>query len=329
MTITPAEDVPEAFGKRLAQAKLDETMQIYRTTMQYPLWSRPADGSNQHLTNWNHPISVGQPFAVDATKREIAANATIDRVYAPPGTPVTVQVTASHTDDGSPAPLDQPHAQLQWRDRANNTWISIQDIPLQSAAAGSWAGSVVPSQVAALRTQRETRMVAFVQVGEFSRELALDFAYSAQPPVVVHGIASERVVDGQLEVGLDADVSMLGTVGLNATLYGPDGKTAIAVYDDRYFPVRAGRQVIPVRFFGKILHDRQIDGPYHIGAVHGYVYQHDQPDTLFDRNDLPAMVTAAHGAGEFSGDPYHSPDVDAQLAQYQALRDGLGKDQAP
>jgi hypothetical protein len=175
--------------------------------------------------------------------------------------------------------------------------------------------------------------VVYVHVGEFARELTLDFAYAVEQPVVVHGIASDRVVDGNLELDLDVELTTAATVSLQATLFESDGTTAIAVFDDRIFPKRAGRQVVTARFLGKILRDHKIDGPYRLGAVHGYVYRPDLvPDQLlFDRADLPVMSTAAHPAAGFSAEAYQSPEVSARLAHYEALLAALreGRDPPP
>lgn len=326
-------DVNDPRARAAAGAALNQTIRIYRETMVYPLWSRPADGSNEHLTRWNQPISVGQPFAVDAEKREIEATAQIDRVFAAPDAAVSILVTASYVADRTSAPLDQVAAELQWRDRKAETWVTDQAIPMRPADGG-WTGALVPSQVEALRSPiREARIVAYAHVGEFAHEFTLDFAYAVEQPVVVHGIVSDRVADGNLELGLDVELTTAAPVGLQATLFESDGTTAIAVFDDRFFPKRAGRQVVTVRFFGKILHDHTIDGPYRLGAVHGYVYRQDLvPDQLFfDRADLPAMSTAAHSAAGFSAESYQSPEVSARLAHYEAIRAAMreGRDPPP
>ncbi len=324
-------DTSDAASRAVAVAKLDETIALYRATMTYPLWSRPADGSNAHLTHWNRAIETGQPFAEDADQRTIEARAGIDRIFAAPDAAVTLVVTARYVDDGSPAKLDELDAQLQWRDREHDVWVTVQPVPLRATADG-WTGAVVPSQIAALRAPiREARLVAYVRIGEFSRELTLDFAYAIDPPVVVHGLASDRVIDGDLVLGLDVELATAATVGLQATLFAADGTTAIAVFDDRIVPTRAGRQVVPVRFFGKVLRERGVGGPYRLGAIHGYVHRPDLvPDQLFfDRADLPALTTAAHPASGFAADPYHSPEVDARIAHYLALRAALGAGQSP
>ena len=89
-------DVGDPGARKSAIAGIEQTIEIYRETMVYPLSSRPADGSNDYITHWNHPISVGQPFAVDMTKREIHASAQIDRVYAAPGQAISVLVTTRY-----------------------------------------------------------------------------------------------------------------------------------------------------------------------------------------------------------------------------------------
>jgi hypothetical protein len=327
----PSTDSGDAASREQAVLKLDETIQLYRETMRYPLWSRPADGSNAHLTHWNHSISTGQPFAVDSLKREIQASARIDRVFAAPGQPVSVSTSVSYVEDGRPASADEVGAELQWRDRASETWVTAQAVPLRREGA-VWTGSVVPSQVEALRAPiREARILVYTRVGEFEREHSLDFAYAVEQPVIVYGLASDRLVEGSLELGLDVELATAAPVGLQATLFAADGTTAIAVFDDRYFAKSAGRQIIPLRFFGKILHDRGLDGPYVLGAVHGYVYRRDlTPDQLFfDRADAPAMRTAPYFAAAFSASDYESPEVAARIAHYEALRTALRNGQLP
>jgi hypothetical protein len=331
----PATGVSDAASRAAAVEKLDETIRIYRETMRYPLSSRPADGSNAHLTHWNKPISVGQPFAVDAAKREIRADAQIDQIFAAPGEPIAVTITATYVDDGSPAQLEAVGAEVQWRERKatepGQEWVSAHTVPLVRDGQ-IHRGAFIASQVEALRAPiREARVLAFVRVGEFEREFPLDFIYAIQPPVVVHGLRSDRVVDGSLELGLEVDLATAAPVALNATLFGGDGTTAIAVYDDRYFPKRAGRQIIPVQVFGKILHDKKLDGPYRLGAIHGYVFRKDlQPDQLFfDRAEAPVMKTAAHLASAFSADAYQSPEVAARIAHYETLREAMRQGQPP
>lgn len=328
----PSTGFSDPAARAVAVAKLDETIKIYRDTMTYPLSSRPADASNRHLTDWNRPISTGQPFAVDAAKRELRADARIDRIFAAPGQAVAVTITASYVDDGAPAALEEVDAELQWRDRRGNEWVLIQQLALQASGKGTWKGAVIPSGVEALHGAiREVRIMAYVRSGEFARELPLDFSYAIDQPVVVHGVVSDRIFSGSLELGLDVDLTSAAPIGLNATLFAADGTTPIAVYDDRYFAKRAGRQTIPMQFFGKILHDRKLDGPYRLGAIHGYVFRQGQtPDqAFFDRPDEPAMRTAAHAASAFSPDAYQSPDVAARIAHYEAIREAMRAGREP
>jgi hypothetical protein len=326
-----ANDTSDPAARAIAVERIEQTLQLYRDTMVYPLSSRPADDSSAYITRWNHPISLGQTFAVDRAGREIQAVAQIDRTFAPPGVPVSVQALVTYVADGTPASVEDVGAELQWRDREANEWVTVQAVPLHRTG-DSWTGSVVPSQIDALRVQmREPRILVFVRNGEYAREFPLDFAYAVAQPVIVHGLASEQAVDGSLELGLDVELTAPAPVRLVATLFAADGTTPIAVFDDRYFPTKPGRQVIPVRVFGKVLHDRGVDGPYRLGSVHGYMYRRDaMPDQLvFDRADLPAMVTAAYPAARFSPDAYQSPEIAARVTRYEALRDALRTGRTP
>jgi hypothetical protein len=324
-------DLSEPEARAQAAVRLDETIRLYRDTMQYPLWSRPADGSNAHLTHWNHPISVGQPFAVDAARREIQATAQIDRIFAAPGQAIAVTAALTYVDDGAPAPGGEVGAEVQWRDRQRDEWITAQVVPLERRGA-SWSGAIVPAEVAALRAAvREARVLVYTRLGEYEREHTLDFSYAITSPVVVRGLSSDRVVEGSLELGLEVELATADPVALQATLFHAESGQPIAVFDDRYFARRAGRQIIPVRFFGKALRERGLDGPYRLGAIHGYVYRRELvPDQhFFDRAEAPALRTTAHRAADFSADAYQSPEVAARLAHYEALREALRQGRPP
>jgi hypothetical protein len=53
------------------------------------------------------------------------------------------------------------------------------------------------------------------------------------------------------------------------------------------------------------------------------------PDAMFDRADLPALVTGPHRAAELSASAYRSAETDAQIAHYQRVRDALRDGREP
>lgn len=329
--VIAADGVSDPTSRAGAVAKLDETIRFYRETMTYPLWSRPADASNEHLTRWNRPVSVEQVFAEDSAKREIEAFAEIDRVFAGPDEHLTLQVACRYLATRAPAPVDSVTAELQWRDPDSDQWAAVEAVPLQASASG-WRAQVTPSQVQGLRgAVREVRLAVQVRRGEFSRELTLGFGYAVEAPVVVRGLSRDRVVAGSLELDLDVEVGVAAPVALWATLYAADGGKAIGVFEDRFFPAKPGRQTFTVRFFGKVLRDRGLDGPYRLGAIHGHQYRRElSPDqVLFARAEEPAIVTAAHPASGFSPNAYQGPEVAARLAHYEAVREALRAGRPP
>lgn len=329
--VTPADGYSTPEARQVAAAKLDETIRIYRETMTYPAWSRPADASNQHLTDWNRPIEVAEGFAEDAQKREIEAWAQIDRIFAAPGERVALHVQVRYADNRAPAAAEQVSAELQSRDQDTEQWSAVAPISLEASDQG-WTGYITPANHQPLRNAvREVRAAVVVRRGSFSRELTLGFAYATAPPVVVRGMSRDRAKAEGLELDLEVEVAEASPVALWATLFSADGKVPIAVFEDRFFPKRPGRQTFTVRIFGKALRERGLDGPYRLAAVHGYQYRKDAtPDqVLFSRADAPPIMTGPHSASRFSAAAYAGPEVAARLAHYEAVREALRAGREP
>lgn len=329
--VTPASGYSTPESRAVAAAKLDETIRHYRETMTYPAWSRPADASNRHLTDWNRAIEVAEVFAEDASRRAIEGWAQIDRIFAAPGEHVALRVEVRYADNRAPAPAEQVSAELQVRDKDTEQWSALAPIELLENG-GRWTGDIHPASQKELRSSvREVRVAVVVRRGDFSRELTLGFAYAIEPPVVARGLVRERASANGLELDLEVEVAEAAPVALWATLFSADGKVPIAVFEDRFFPKRAGRQAFTVRIFGKVLRERGIDGPYRLAAIHGYQYRKDAtPDqVLFSRADTPQLTTGPHQSSSFSAQAYQDPEIAARLAHYEAVREALRAGRQP
>ncbi|HEY5926283.1 MAG TPA: hypothetical protein VIV11_31575, partial [Kofleriaceae bacterium] len=184
----PAFDEPlpsVAEARAAAIDKVQRSLELYRETRVYPPWSRPADGSTEHLIAWNEPWPAGQPFAADKDKREIRADVSLDRLFAGPGEPLVATLGITYVDTGAPVVPEVMQARVEWYDDDDGGWRVAAEIPWTSAG-GKYTARFVPSKIPALADGPvEARFVTHVRIGEFPKDLVQQFQYTAEPALVV------------------------------------------------------------------------------------------------------------------------------------------------
>jgi hypothetical protein len=158
------------------------------------------------------------------------------------------------------------------------------------------------------------------------KPLALGFAYSTQPPVRVLGVVGDKIVNGSLEVTLEVDIAGITPVRLRGALAKAGNlDRPIATYDKWYRPTAAGRQHVTLQFFGKILRDAELDGPYELFRIHGtaYVRGAQAPQVFFQEERT--FRTRAYRAEQFDGDEWRDPEKDAKLRMYARARETIDR----
>jgi hypothetical protein len=301
--------------------KLETTLAIYRETMVYPRWSRPVDGSLPHLLDWNHSLQVGQPFAADRERREIEAHVVLDRSFAGPGDVLTAGIEVFRTEDHLPINPDKITARVELYAGDAMGWQVAAGVGV-APAGRTWQARFAPARLDRLAAApRPARLVVRVEIGEFFKELSLNFRYAAAPAFVVLAKTGDRVQAGSLAVDFKVDVRHPQPTLVQAVLYDAMGKTAIATYSDWFRPTEVGPQAMTITFFGRVIRDKGIAGPYRIGQLHGHV-QVPEADPLEVWWGVPgslSMVTAAYSPSMFSSADYDSPEKQATIAHYEEL----------
>jgi hypothetical protein len=93
------------------------------------------------------------------------------------------------------------------------------------------------------------------------RKYVTSVQYTLKPNAELTGQYSDALQGGSLVVSCGVQVNEAGQYKVIASLYAGDGETAIAFAQNSQ-PLSTGEQQLPLTFFGKILHDRGVDGPY-------------------------------------------------------------------
>jgi hypothetical protein len=303
-----------------ARAKADDLIAKFEAETVYPSWSRPADGSNRHVVEWNQPESIGQPFAEDAEGREIRADLQLSRMFVGPGETQVAKVSASVVEDGAPAALDEVKISLDWFD--GNGWQSALELPVVRDGDG-WRAEVVPAAVPALRARPvDVRIRAYVRAGEMDRELAIGFRYNRRGVAEGSGPGWRSTGPGGLAPaprgggrGHRADLVAGdplrrrrstrpgGLRGLSSPQ--PSGSADLAPADLRPDPQRSRpRRELPTRA------NSRLRLPPRTRAR----------EQFFARAEDPPLVTGSYRAANFRSEAYDSPEKREQLARYRGLQ---------
>src|SRR5262249_57160478 len=141
--------------------------------------------------------------------------------------------------------------------------------------------------------------------GDDDRRAAASFLY-ASPHAQLTGNYRDAVVDGSLVVGVEIEVSEPGRFHVEATLYGPDGVEKIAWAQAAQW-LDPGTHWLDLSYYGLILRERGIDGPYVLRYV--ALSTTDEMPNAKNRVVENAYRTAAYPASSFSDRPFDDPDL--------------------
>jgi hypothetical protein len=138
-----------------------------------------------------------------------------------------------------------------------------------------------------------------------SRKFPTVIEYSRLPHATLNGKWSDEMSNGSLVVHAGVNATQAGDYRVIASLYAADTDTAIA-FASKPMPLEVGDGDVPLLFFGKILFDRGIDGPYELRYVmlsEEIVGQDTIPGETVDH----AYTTQRYHASNFSSAAYVPP----------------------
>jgi hypothetical protein len=141
--------------------------------------------------------------------------------------------------------------------------------------------------------------------GEDERRAATSFLY-ATPHAQLTGNYRDAVVDGSLVVGVEVEVEQAGRFHVEATLYGVGGAEKIAWAQAAQW-LEPGTHWLDLSYYGLILRERGIDGPY----VLRYVALSTATEMPNAKNRVVenAYITAAHPVAAFTDQPFNDREL--------------------
>lgn len=132
--------------------------------------------------------------------------------------------------------------------------------------------------------------------------------YGREPNASLNGNYTDDVENGSLVVSAGVTAKQPGRYRVIASLYGGDGQQAIA-FASQTAQLPVGDGTVPLLFFGKILYDRGIDGPYQVR--YAMLFEELVGSDVIPGDTVdPAYTTKAYRARDFSDASYVQPKPD-------------------
>jgi hypothetical protein len=189
--------------------------------------------------------------------------------------------------------------------------------PDEQAGDRRYTNHFVPSQHEELAQASAARIEVYVEVEGMKRRFLRDFTWAPRPVLEVMSVR-DAVEGGALVATLSCDVFEDGLYTVYGNLFGSDGKTPIAAAR-RSYPLAAGHRSVKLVFFGKVLTDRGIDGPYVVKDVHGVKRQGAEEYNNVWWSWEGEHRTRGYSAGDFSDAPWDDPERRARLAAFERV----------
>jgi hypothetical protein len=162
--------------------------------------------------------------------------------------------------------------------------------------------------------------VQATSLGDEQRIAVTSFLYS-YPDAQLTGAFRDTVVDGSLHVQAEIAVTAAGRFHLEATLYDAGGTQALA-WAQAAHELAPGRHWLTLPFYGLILRERGVDGPYLLRHV-ALSTVSDMPNAK-NRVADAAHVTAAYRAAAFTDAPYNDAALMDAAERVEGDTAGLG-----
>jgi hypothetical protein len=324
--------VPEGVSAEEERAEFNRVMaESYRQNVRgvqhkidFPLWSRPLTDEDRwrpptpHLQEQRGPRSEHHVLHIWPAKLSFHADEPIV-VYAT----VTVRgkAVAPTTIEGwldSAGHRNRPDAPIRFRDdgggpdQRRGDFLYTAEIELDAATrrrhAGDWGFRVR------------------ITLGDEPIE-TMNMFHLWPTDVVLTGRYRDAVEDGSLVVYVGVRAREARELWqVRAELHGPRGEEIGFAWGNQ--PVPAGESEMRLAFWGKVIHDRGVDGPYRLVHV-------TMVDPIGDMRAPEATgiahVTNPYRAAQFRADAFHADDpmLNDKLAGYRALAERAERGELP
>lgn len=302
--------------------RLRQALDDYRRFAAYPHWSRPHDEGTRYLIEWNKPVISDLPMS-DLPGHETMYRFGADRHHVTFGEPLSTWIEVWRLGDETRRLPVTVHAAyvmalsgpkqgrvipLVYRDDGMNGDEVAGDL--------RYTNRFVPSEHEEMRQSMQVQIVADVEAGDMRKPIIRDFTCAPRPTIEIVGV-SDSIKEGSLAVTLDVQVYEAGTYTFLANVYSGDGEAAIS-YSDVSYTLEAGRGKVDLRFFGKIFHDKGVDGPYLVKDFRGLLNLWGEEENIW-WSDPRSHQTKPYKRTDFSPDEWDSEEKREKIKAFEDL----------
>lgn len=294
----PTEPYPELGTNGITR---DDPVTAYRKANVYPPGSRPLTRQHVDLLEPNRRHETFRPTDADDGSSFLF---TADRYFAFGDDIVTstlevnnakaVTITAALAATNDPAAKPVPISYVQ--------------------TGGVFTAQFSPASLH-LHDQTEIGMYIEFDPGTGTRQRAhynLQYTPASGAPASFSGVFSDSIVDGSLVIRAGLDVTLPGHYIIDCNLF--DASNAPVGWTHWKGDLAAGSAGADLSFFGKVIVDANVKGPFHIGQLRGARFDPGHvPDLAQIRPYDGSYATRAYATSEFSDGDYDSPDKQRML----------------
>jgi hypothetical protein len=303
-------------------ARLRQQYEAYKAGSIYPDWSYPLTPDMEFLLQWNKTVTHDLPVD-DEQKIFFRFDASAGRVF--PGEAYVSWAEAWTMEHGQkkllPFRFEMATVVLTSGPRQGNAFDLVyrDDGTGGDRQAGDLVhtNSFVPSERDELSQASSARIEVYVDIGGLKRRFLRDFVWAPRPVLEVVGV-QDALEDGSLVATLDCEVFEDGLYTVYGNLFAADGVTPLAT-SKRSYPLRAGRQQVELVFFGKVLFDQQVDGPYLLKDLHGLKRMGEDEYNNVWWQHPGTHRTRGYAADDFSGEEWNDPERRERLANFERV----------
>lgn len=307
--------------RALAQARLERaqlTLDTYLQAARYPHDSRPADEHADQLRPFD-PIAEDRALVMaggGTPVRGVRLKTTQERVFLAGAE--TARITLSLVDEqGRTLPLRVTRSALhEVAQPGRNTGTAVVGLPFTDdgtrgdtqAGDGVWSAVVAPAQQGFGSVAGLLRLDVALEYGGQPGEIYFDLVYSPEQAARWLPGVKEAKVDGSLVFTLTLDVKIAGRYVVSARVDDANGLPfVVALFNEE---LAAGPRAVPLRVFGKLVHDRQPAFPLTVRDVDGFLLKPDAyPDrVMLERRAGVQHVSQPYAAADFSDATWASED---------------------
>jgi hypothetical protein len=321
----PLERVAEAAAARPEGIDLEilkRQYEDYKAGSIYPDWSYPLTPDQGFLLSWNAAVTNDLPVD-DAHRIFFRFDAEKGRVFA--GEAYVSWAEAWTMENGKkknlPVRFERAAVVLTSGPHQGDVFdLDYHDdglAPDQQAGDFRYSNRFVPSERKELATASSARVEAIVVVDGQQRRFLRDFTWAPRDVLKVLG-EHDAMRDGSLVATLDCQVLEDGLYTFYGNLFAADGTTPVATSKKSY-PLTAGRQRVELVFFGKVLNDQQVDGPYVLKDVHGLKRMGEGEYNNVWWQHPGEFRTRSYASADFSGDEWNDPERRERLATFERV----------